>query len=149
METKKNKHKTKCGKMDTFEKKQFMKKLTLIISIILLTSQFVSAQQAEKKILRHVVMFGWKDGTSKDSISKIVTAFKALPSKINLIKDFEYGVNNSPENLTHGLTHCFLLSFTSEADRNAYLIHPAHKAFGAQLKPSPDYITVLDYWVSK
>ena len=126
-----------------------MKKLTLIISFVLLITNFVSAQQAEKKVLRHVVMFGWKAGTSSDSINKIVTAFKALPSKIDLIKDFEYGLNNSPENLTNGLTHCFLLSFKSEADRDAYLIHPAHKAFGAQLKPRPDYITVLDYWVTK
>jgi hypothetical protein len=126
-----------------------MKKLILLISIVLLTTHFVSAQQAEKKVLRHVVMFGWKAGTSNDSISKIVSAFKALPSKIDLIKDFEYGTNNSPEKLTNGLTHCFLLSFKSEADRNAYLIHPAHKAFGAQLKPKPDYITVLDYWVTK
>ena len=126
-----------------------MKKLTLIISFVLLITNFVSAQQAEKKVLRHVVMFGWKAGTSSDSISKIITAFKALPSKIEQIKDFEYGVNNSPENLTKGLTHCFLLSFKSEADRDAYLIHPAHKAFGAQLKPRPDYITVLDYWATK
>lgn len=126
-----------------------MKKLTLLISIIILSAQLVAAQQSEKKVLRHVVMFGWKAGTSSDSINKIITAFKALPSKIDMIKDFEYGVNNSPENLTHGLTHCFLLSFKSEADRNAYLIHPAHKAFGAQLKPRPDYITVLDYWVTK
>lgn len=126
-----------------------MKKLTLILSFVIFTTHFVSAQQAEKKVLRHVVMFGWKAGTSSDSISKIITFFKALPSKIDLIKDFEYGLNNSPENLTNGLTHCFLLSFKSEADRDAYLIHPAHKAFGAQLKPRPDYITVLDYWVTK
>ena len=107
------------------------------------------AQKAENKVLRHVVMFGWKAGTDSNSISKIITAFKALPSKIDLIKGFEYGTNNSPEKLNNGLTHCFLLNFKSEADRDAYLIHPDHKAFGAQLKPKPDYITVLDYWATK
>jgi hypothetical protein len=25
-------------------------------------------------------------------------------------------------------------------------VHPAHKAFVAQLKPSPTAITVFDYW---
>ncbi len=121
----------------------------MIASIVLLTTNFLMAQQTNKKILRHVVMFGWKAGTDSNSINKIVTAFKALPGKIDLIKGFEYGTNNSPEKLTNGLTHCFLLTFKSEADRDAYLIHPDHKAFGGQLKPMPDYITVLDYWATK
>lgn len=126
-----------------------MKKIILLASLVLLTANILFAQNTEKKILRHVVMFGWKAGTDSNSINKIVAAFKALPNKIDLIKGFEYGTNNSPEKLTNGLTHCFLLTFKSEADRNAYLIHPAHKEFGAQLKPKPDYITVLDYWATK
>lgn len=126
-----------------------MKKAILFISFVLIMSSITFAQKTENKILRHVVMFGWKAGTDSNSINKIVTAFKALPSKINLIKGFEYGTNNSPEKLNNGLTHCFLLNFKSEADRDAYLIHPDHKAFGTQLKPMPDYITVLDYWATK
>jgi hypothetical protein len=126
-----------------------MKKLFLIAIIILISMQITSAQSNEKKVLRHVVLFGWKAGTDTSAINKIVSSFKALPSKIDLIKGLEYGTNNSPENLNNGLTHCFLLTFKTEADRNAYLIHPAHKQFGAALKPKPDYITVLDYWVEK
>jgi Na+/serine symporter len=126
-----------------------MKKLFLIAIIILISMQITSAQNNEKKVLRHVVLFGWKAGTDTSAINKIVSSFKALPSKIDLIKGLEYGTNNSPENLNNGLTHCFLLTFKTEADRNAYLIHPAHKQFGAALKPKPDYITVLDYWVEK
>jgi hypothetical protein len=126
-----------------------MKKAILFISFTLMTTTIMFAQKSENKVLRHVVMFGWKAGTDSNSINKIVTAFKALPKKIDLIKDLEYGTNNSPEKLANGLTHCFLLTFKSEADRDAYLIHPDHKAFGAQLKPMPDYITVLDYWATK
>jgi hypothetical protein len=126
-----------------------MKKLILFATIILFSMQFSFAQNKEKKVLRHVVLFGWKAGTDTNAINKIVKSFKALPGKIDLIKGFEYGTNNSPENLNNGLTHCFLLNFNSEADRNAYLIHPAHKQFGAGLVPKPDQITVLDYWVEK
>jgi hypothetical protein len=126
-----------------------MKKIFLVATIILFCMQITSAQNNEKKVLRHVVLFGWKAGTDTNAINKIVSSFKALPSKIDLIKGLEYGTNNSPENLNNGLTHCFLLTFKTEADRNAYLIHPAHKQFGAALKPKPDYITVLDYWVEK
>lgn len=99
--------------------------------------------------LRHVVMFKFQDKASKADIQKVVDAFSGLPDKIPQIKDFEWGVNNSPEKLNQGLTHCFLLSFASEADRDAYLIHPAHKAFGEVLKPYFDKATVLDYWVHK
>ena len=66
---------------------------------------------------------------------------------IKEIKDFEWGTNNSPENLNAGLTHCFFLSFNSEKDRDVYLPHPAHKAFGAILKPYLDKVIVVDYWV--
>jgi hypothetical protein len=125
-----------------------MKKL-LLFTLMLGSLTMVHAQQKTQHMLRHVVMFGWKEGTDKATIDKVVEAFKALPSKIDLIKGFEWGTNNSPEKLNQGLTHCFFLSFTSEKDRDAYLIHPAHKAFVASLVPAPDKVTVVDYWVEK
>ena len=45
-----------------------------------------------------------------------------------------------------GLTHCFFLTFHSDADRDAYLIHPAHKAFGKVLGDKASAVTVVDYW---
>ena len=48
--------------------------------------------------------------------------------------------------LNQGLTHCFFLTFRSQADRDVYLPHPAHKAFGALLKGHVEKVTVLDYW---
>ena len=106
-------------------------------------------QNTQQPILRHVVMFGWKDGTDTNQVNKIVAAFKELPSKISLIKSFEWGINNSPEGLSNGLTHCFLVTFTSTEDRDAYLVHPAHKEFVSLLKPAPEKITVMDYWVKE
>ena len=124
-----------------------MKKLFFLTLITITTHAITNAQQSpQQPLLRHVVMFGWKDGTDTDQINKIVAAFKELPSKISLIKSFEWGTNNSPEGLNQGLTHCFLVTFSSEADRDAYLVHPAHKEFVSLLKPAPVKITVLDYW---
>ena len=126
-----------------------MKKL-LLLTFILISSYTVNAQkEKEKQVLRHVVMFGWKPGTDSAAIDKVVTAFGNLEHKIKLIKAYEWGINNSPENLNNGLTHCFTLTFSSEADRNAYLIHPDHKAFVAVLSPAPDKVTVVDYWAKK
>ncbi|TNF43933.1 MAG: Dabb family protein [Cytophagales bacterium] len=97
-------------------------------------------------VLRHVVLFGFKETSSPEDIQKVIDAFKALPSQIPEIKGFEWGVNSSPEGLNQGLTHAFTLTFYSDADRDAYLPHPAHKEFGAVLGPHLEKVTVLDYW---
>jgi len=125
-----------------------MKKTFLLILFFVSTFGIINAQQNAKKALRHVVMFGWNEGTNPEYITKIVNAFEALPKQISLIKAFEWGLNNSPENLNKGLTHCFTITFESESERDAYLIHPAHKAFVALLDPAPTNVTVFDYWVT-
>lgn len=108
-------------------------------------------QQPEgtEPMLRHVVLFQFKDASSESDIQRVVDAFAALPKKIPTIADFEYGVDNSPEGLSGGLTHCFLVTFKSEADRDAYLPHPAHKAFVEVLKPHLEKVTVVDYWAKR
>ncbi|MBC6368657.1 Dabb family protein [Algoriphagus sp. AK58] len=97
-------------------------------------------------VLRHVVLFGFKESSKPEDIQKIVDAFKELPSKISEIKDFEWGTNSSPEGLNQGLTHAFMVTFHSDADRDTYLPHPAHKEFVDILGPHLDKVTVLDYW---
>lgn len=102
-----------------------------------------------KKMLRHVVLFKFKDGTTAEQIKTVEAAFRALPTKIKEIKGFEWGLNNSPENINQGFTHCFFLSFASEKGREVYLPHPDHKAFGAVLRPYLDKVLVVDYWAEK
>ena len=125
-----------------------MRKIFISILFVLLTSLCVNAQQ-DKKELRHVVMFGWKPGADSAAISRIVMAFKALPEKIKTIKRFEWGVNNSPENLNQGLTYCFLVTFASEKDRNDYIVNPDHKAFTQLLPGIMEKVTVFDYWAQR
>ena len=121
-----------------------------ILSFMLLFALLTGTRaMAQKPMLRHVVSFKFKDGTSADDIKKIEDAFRALPSKIKEIKDFEFGTNNSPENLNQGFTHCFLVTFASEKDREVYLPHPAHLAFVEMLKPHLDKVFVIDYWQKK
>ena len=95
--------------------------------------------------VRHVVLFQFKDGTSPEDIRKIEAAFQALPSKIPQIVGFEWGTNISPENKADGFTHCFFLTFKDVKDRDAYLPHPAHKAFGKVLRPHLKKVLVIDY----
>jgi hypothetical protein len=97
-------------------------------------------------VLRHVVLFGFKESSTPEEVQDVIDAFKALPSQISEIKGFEWGTNSSPEGLNQGLTHAFTLTFHSDADRDAYLPHPAHKAFGGVVTPHLDKVTVVDYW---
>lgn len=113
------------------------------------TQTIESKKVDEVKLLRHVVLFQFKDTSTKEDIKKIVDAFRDLPSKITVIADFEWGANNSPEGLNDGLTHGFIITFKSEKDRDTYLNHPAHKAFVEVLLPHLQKPVVLDFWASK
>jgi hypothetical protein len=124
-----------------------MRKVIIIIATCFIAAIVISATHQQTKMLRHVVLFKFKDDATPDQVKQVENAFRKLPSEIKEIKGLEWGTNNSPENLNQGLTHCFFLSFNSEEDRNAYLPHPAHKAFGAILKPYLDKVVVVDYWV--
>jgi hypothetical protein len=107
------------------------------------------AKDEPTKMLRHVVLFKFKDDSSAADVQKVVDAFRGLKKAIPEVAAFEYGTNNSPEGLENGFTHCFLITFKSEKDREVYLPHPAHKAFVDVLKPHLDKVQVIDYWAAE
>lgn len=108
-------------------------------------SQATSSANKGSKVLRHVVLFKFKDGTSPEKVKEIENAFTALPRKINTITGYEWGKNISPENLAQGFTHCFLVTFKDVAGRDFYLPHPDHKEFGKVLGPHLDKVLVIDF----
>lgn len=130
-----------------------MNKLTIAIvaCLFIMSAAFVSNAQSQSsgKVLRHVVLFKFKDSSSPEDVRKVEKAFADLPKKITTIKAYEWGTNSSPEGLNQGLTHCFLLTFASDKDRDDYLVHPDHKAFGKILGPHLDKVTVVDYWTKE
>lgn len=83
--------------------------------------------------VKHIVVFKYKASATAEEVSQATAAFKDLKNKIPGIISFEYGVNNSPENLNKGFTHVYLLTFKNAAARNQYLPHPEHKKFGELL----------------
>lgn len=104
------------------------------------------AQKIADSVLRHVVLFKFKEGTTANQLHKYETAFGALKNKIPQIVSFEWGLNNSPEGLEKGFTHCFFMTFASEEDREIYLPHPDHQAFVSLIGPSVEDVLVVDYW---
>jgi hypothetical protein len=121
-----------------------MKILVLLVCAVFLLGMTSSAQAAGK--LHHVVCFKFKSTASPDDIKKVEEAFKELKHKIPQVASLDWGTNVSPEQRNKGFTHCFLLSFKSDKDRDAYLEHPEHKAFGKIVGPVLEDVFVIDFW---
>lgn len=104
----------------------------------------MSAQAAAK--LQHVVCFKFKATAIPADVQKVEQAFEALKHKIPLIASLEWGTNVSKEKRDKGFTHCFVLTFKSEKDRDSYIEHPDHKVFGGIVGPVLDDVFVIDFW---
>ncbi len=128
-----------------------MKILSLLLALFagLAFAAFAAEKPARSTRLLHVVSFKFKEAAKPEQIEQVVAAFRDLKRKIPGIKKFEWGTNISPEKHDKGFTHGFILTFKSEKDRNDYLVHPAHKAFGQLLGPILDDVFVIDYWAQE
>lgn len=124
-----------------------MKIFATILVALLTTAMVTNARAADK--LQHVVCFKFKSTATAQDITKVEEAFRALKKEIPLIKALEWGTNVSPEKRDKGFTHCFILAFKSEKDRDAYIVHPEHKAFGKLVGPLLDDVFVIDFWSKK
>lgn len=103
------------------------------------------AEKSRVGRLHHVVSFKFKAAATPEQIHEVETAFKALKGKIPGIVSLKAGTNISPENLNKGFTHCWVLTFASDKDRDAYLVHPDHKAFGKIVGPVLEDVMVIDF----
>ncbi len=124
-----------------------MKKI--ILALFLLISG-LSYGQTSSGDLRHVVIFKFKETSSKASVDSVVKSFMGLAKKIPVIKSMEWGLNDSPENFHQGFTHCFVLTFSNKKDRDeVYQKHPAHMEFQKVLGPHMEKVFVVDYKAEK
>ncbi len=118
-----------------------MKTLFTLLALAMLTASTFAADGP----IRHVVHFKFKPDATKEQIAKIVEEFAALKTKISVVEALEWGTDISPEKLGKGYTHCWIATFKNAADRDAYLVHPDHKAFVAILKPIMEDALVVDF----
>jgi len=118
---------------------------TLVLSLTL--SVFAAERSSNSATkLRHVVAFKFKQSATQEQIKQVEDAFRDLKRKIKEIQSYEWGTNVSKENHNKGCTHGFILTFRSEADRDTYIDHPAHKDFGKLVGPVLDDVFVIDFW---
>jgi len=103
----------------------------------------------EEKVLRHVVMYKFRDDLPPAQLKEVIDAFCALPTKVKSIIGFEHGTNVSKEGKSEGLTHIFVVTFKNEADVAAYIVHPAHDEYVKLARDRREKVVVFDYWADK
>ncbi|MEA3209225.1 MAG: hypothetical protein QOE70_2282 [Chthoniobacter sp.] len=118
-----------------------MKALPILLAITMLAASALAADGP----IRHIVHFKFKKEATPEQVKRITDEFSALKTKIDVVDSLEWGTDVSPEGLGKGYTHCWVVSFKTAKDRDAYLVHPAHKAFLDILKPVLDEALVVDF----
>lgn len=109
----------------------------------------LSTIQSNMRKLRHVVLFKFRETSAQKTIDALHQEFIHLGKSLTFIQDFEWGYNDSPEDLHQGLTHCYILTFFSEADRDTkYTPNPLHQTFVSNLQPHLEKVLVVDYWAN-
>ena len=96
-------------------------------------------------MIQHNVLFKWKPSMTPAIEAAAFAAFRAMAKQIPGIVSVSVGHQNSPEGLGKGYQVGLSVVFTDVAARDAYLPHPAHKAFGKVLRPHLDKVLVIDF----
>lgn len=80
-------------------------------------------------MIRHIVMFKLKDPGDKESLERtkyeVKKRLEALPSKIDVIRTMEVGVNVVESDRAFDVA--LISSFDSLEDLEAYRVHPDHQ----------------------
>jgi hypothetical protein len=120
--------------------------VTLFVAMVVARGSRAAAGERPARVLRHIVMYKFRDDLPRAQLQEVIDAFAALPGKIDTIVDFERGTNVSPEGKSEGLTHAFVVTFRDEAGRDAYLKHPAHLEYVKLAGARREKVVVFDYW---
>jgi len=114
------------------------------ILALLISLSFIMTASAKGPVY-HIVHFKFKSTATRKEIKKIEKEFAALEQKISAIQSFEWGTDISPEKLSQGYTHCWIVGFKNEKKRDHYLVHPDHKKFVEILLPKLESALVVDF----
>jgi len=98
------------------------------------------------RVLRHVVLFAFKETSSDGEIEELQRTFEDLEDKIEGVLSVETGADVSNEGLQDGFTHCFQVTWPDEDARAVFQPHPAHEAFVEKVGPHVYKVVVVDYW---
>jgi hypothetical protein len=95
--------------------------------------------------VKHIALLKFKPDAPAGAVADMWRSIEDLPRKIAGILDFSWGPNTSREGLSLGFTHSFVMTFSSAAARDAYLVDPVHVAAAQKVLTLVDTIAVCDH----
>ena len=97
--------------------------------------------------VKHIGLIKFKQGTSQEQIDQVFSELMDVSESITGIEDYVSGQNSSPEGLSQGYTHGFVMTFADAAARDTYLTHPEHEKFKGSAMPHVESACILDFEV--
>mmetsp|Transcript_22371 Transcript_22371/g.68884 ORF Transcript_22371/g.68884 Transcript_22371/m.68884 type:complete len:881 (+) Transcript_22371:41-2683(+) len=102
-----------------------------------------------ENLLTHVVSLRFCDDVARPLVDDALAELRALATAVPSVLDATVGpvaVHSDDRQNAKGFTHTAIFRFASEADRDTYLHHPAHKAATSCLADIVDDVFVTDVW---
>lgn len=127
--------------------------------------QLITAPDYRPGIIRHIVLFRYRDDISNSERAEVRRRFQELAGSLRDGKPYiigiEWGAQSSPEGVHGGFEEAFIVTFESEGDRNFYVGEPvtsspelrdeAHHRFkefvGPYLTTTAPSVLVFDFMV--
>jgi len=97
--------------------------------------------------VKHVALWKFKEGTPPEKIDMVLQELLDVSETIPGIEDYVSGANNSPEGMTQGYTHGFVMTFENAEARDAYVSHPDHERAKAVILPHIESVIIFDFEV--
>jgi hypothetical protein len=96
-------------------------------------------------MLRHVVMFRWKEGVGDEEKRSVAEGLGALPAAIPEIRRYEFGEDAG---LSEGSFDFVLVAdFETQVDYEVYQGHPDHQqVIRERIKPAISERAAAQYW---
>lgn len=98
-------------------------------------------------MLRHVVLFAFKEEISPAERAAVLDALRGLAATVPSLRALEVGENISPAR-AQGYTHIVLETFDDRAGLEAYNTHPMHVPVAARLRAAAARLIAVDLEVS-
>jgi hypothetical protein len=98
--------------------------------------------------VKHIALFKLKPELNEGDVERLFDELLDITEDIPGIDDYVAGANTSPEGLSHGYTHAFIMTFQDAAARDTYLAHPEHERLKNLLIPKVDAVLAFDFAVS-
>lgn len=128
---------------------RYLKLSFILCGLLMATTSTPAADEPGVKVLKHIVMYQFKDDQTPAQVEEVVDAFGKMTKQIETVIEYEHGTNVSQEMKSEGFTHVFVVTFKDDAGRAIYLKHPAHDAYVMVVKGRREKVIVLDYWTVK